>query len=294
MKWKSLANRLTRRSAGPSGAAWPAWVAYEPDLVPPPDLMGEEGISVLEEWFRWAEEWSMLLRVYGRVTAGSSVLEIGCGAGRIAFPLRYVLTRGTYDGFDIRREPIEFLQRTFQPAHPGFRFHWADIHNTFYNPRGKLTTPQYRVPAADASKDIVFAASIFTHMLPENTLRYFRESVRVLRPGGRCVFSFFLLDHYRRGQPRPLGFAKPDFDFDHPHGGHGQDFAIAFPKDPERMTAYRLDLLRRFATEAGLELDGEPVPGLWSGTIESPVGAQDVLVLRKGGGGESAGRGSSG
>ena len=27
--------------------------------------MAHEGITVLEEWFRWAEEWSMLLRIYG-------------------------------------------------------------------------------------------------------------------------------------------------------------------------------------------------------------------------------------
>ena len=50
------------------------------------------------------------------------------------------------------------------------------------------------------------------------------------------------------------------------------------------MTAYGLGLLRRFAREAGLDLDGEPVPGLWSGAFEAPVGAQDLVVLRKPGG----------
>src|SRR5262245_1963358 len=108
--------RWLRQAAPESG--WPGWLAYEPRLVPPPALMRSEGIDVMEEWFRWAEEWSMLLRVYGRVTARSDVLEIGCGAGRIAFPLRYILAEGEYDGLDIRREPIDFLQRVFQPAHP--------------------------------------------------------------------------------------------------------------------------------------------------------------------------------
>jgi SAM-dependent methyltransferase len=243
--------------------------------------MGVEGITVLEEWFRWAEEWSMLLRVYGRVTARGAVLEIGCGAGRIAFPLRFVLTEGEYDGLDIRRAPIDFLQRVFQPAHPRFRFHWADIHNTFYNPQGTRRTTEYRLPAEEGAKDLVFAASVFTHMLPENTAHYVREAARVLRPGGRFVFSAFLLDHYRPGQSRPLGFAKPDFDFDHRHGEHGADFAVAAPDDPERMTAYRLALLRRFASQAGLAVEGEPIAGLWSGSAAAPVGTQDVVVLRK-------------
>jgi SAM-dependent methyltransferase len=288
--WKSIGRKMrsARRARGAgdgqaaaAGEPWPEWVAWEPALVPPLAMMRDEGITVLEEWFRWAEEWSVFLRVYGRATAESAVVEIGCGTGRIAFPLRYVLSRGTYDGFDIRAEPIEFLRRTFQAAHPNFRFHWADVHNTFYNPRGRLATPEHRIPVADASTDLVFAASIFTHMLPENTAHYFREAARVLRPGGRAVFSFFLLDHYRPGEPRHPGFARPDFDFDHAHGGHGGDFAVAFPGNPERMTAYRLGLLRRFAEEAGLALEGDPVPGLWSGTVAAAVGAQDLLVLRK-------------
>ncbi len=260
---------------------WPDWLSYDPGLIPPPELMQQEGMTILEEWFRWAEEWSMLLRVYGRITASSSVLEIGCGLGRIAFPLRFLLRQGAYEGFDICADKIEFLQRSFQPAWPSFRFHHADIHNTFYNPHGGIQPTEYRFPAADRSFDVVFAASVFTHMLPGNTAHYLRESARVLKPGGRCVFSFFLLDHYRPGQPRPLGFAKPDFDFEHPYGGHGDDFAMAFPQDPERMTAYRLRMIRRFAAEAGMETAGDPVPGLWSGSAEAAVGAQDLVVLRK-------------
>ena len=79
----------------------PVWVAYEPALVPSLTRMAAEGIEVLEEWFRWGEEWSMLLRVYGKLGASSRVLEIGCGQGRVAFALRYVNRGGTYIGFDI-------------------------------------------------------------------------------------------------------------------------------------------------------------------------------------------------
>src|SRR5688572_14843065 len=86
-------------------------VAYEPELVPPLALMSQEGIVVLEDWFRWAEEWSMILRIFGRVSMSSTVLEIGCGLGRIAFPLRYVLLKGGYEGFEICREKIVYLQR---------------------------------------------------------------------------------------------------------------------------------------------------------------------------------------
>jgi SAM-dependent methyltransferase len=264
-----------------SHASGPA-AAYEPELVPPVELMRTEGIDVLEEWFRWAEEWSMLLRVYGRLRSDDAVLEIGCGLGRVAFPLRYLLSdEGTYDGFEIVAEKVRFLQRTFAAAHPNFHFRWADIHNTFYNPGGRTPAAKYRFPYADQQFDLVFAASVFTHMLPESTARYLAESARVLRQAGRCVFSFFLLDHYQPGHPRPGGFGRDEFAFDHQYCGRGADFAIGVPDNPETMTAYRLSFVNRLAADAGLRLAQSPAPGLWSGAVEAPVGAQDVVVLER-------------
>jgi hypothetical protein len=118
-------------------------------------------------------------------------------------------------------------------------------------------------------------------MLPDATAHYFREAARMLKAGGRAVFSCFLLDHYRPGQPRPLGFAREAFNFDHPYGTYGDMFAIVVPENPEQMTAYRFELLERFAAEAGLSFVQAPLPGLWSGTTASWVGAQDLLVLGK-------------
>jgi SAM-dependent methyltransferase len=243
--------------------------------------MGTEGITVLEEWFRWGEEWSMLLRVYGHLGPTDAVLEIGCGLGRIAFPLRYLLSSaGSYTGFDITAAKIEFLARAFTPAYPNFRFRLADVYNSYYNPTGSVRADAYRFPSDDGAFDLVYAASVFTHMVPEHTAHYFRETARVLKPGGRAVFSFFLLEHYRKGHPRPHGFAKPAFDFDHEHGGHGADFATVVPDNPEQMTAYRTSLIERMAADAGLVV-APPILGMWSGTVPRPVAAQDLVILTR-------------
>jgi SAM-dependent methyltransferase len=257
-------------------------IAYDPALVPPLELMRQEGIDVLEEWFRWGEEWSMLARVYGGIRRDTRVLEIGCGLGRVAFPLRYLLSaEGRYEGFEICRNKVEFLVSTFQRTYPNFHFKWANVRNTYYNPAGEVEPSSYVFPYPDETFDLVIAASVFTHMLPDTTSHYFQEAARVLRPDGRCLFSFFLLDNYRPGQPRPSGFARPIFNFDNHYANYGEEFATVVPENPEQMTAYRNSLLSRFAEQADLHFARPALPGLWSGSTPTWIGAQDLLVLEK-------------
>jgi SAM-dependent methyltransferase len=145
--------------------------------------------------------------------------------------------------------------------YPNFRFAWADVQNTYYNPQGRTKPFDYRFPYPDSTFDIVFAASVFTHMLPDSAAHYFHETARVLKPGGRALFSFFLLDCYRQDRPRPFVFGRASFNFDHPYGDYGDMFATVVPDNPEQMTAYRLQLVEQFAAESQLVLK-EPLSRL--------------------------------
>src|SRR3954451_14846583 len=89
---------------------WSEHAACRPDLLPPLELMQREHISVLEDWFAWAVQWEMTLRTYGGFKNKSTVLEIGCGLGRIAYMLRDYLAigGGQYHGFDICNYKIQF------------------------------------------------------------------------------------------------------------------------------------------------------------------------------------------
>ena len=46
------------------------------------------------------------------------------------------------------------------------------------------------IPAGDGEAAMVCFFSVFTHLLHEESYSYLREASRVLRPGGKVVFSF--------------------------------------------------------------------------------------------------------
>jgi SAM-dependent methyltransferase len=46
------------------------------------------------------------------------------------------------------------------------------------------------IPEDDAQADVVCFFSVFTHLSHEDSYRYLREAKRVLKPGGKIVFSF--------------------------------------------------------------------------------------------------------
>jgi SAM-dependent methyltransferase len=100
------------------------------------------------------------------------VVDVGCGSGRLAKPLSEYL-RGPYLGIDIVPELVSFARDLVKRE--DWRFEVA---------KG-LT-----IPERDGRADMVCFFSVFTHLLHEQSFAYLSEARRVLKSGGRIVFSF--------------------------------------------------------------------------------------------------------
>jgi SAM-dependent methyltransferase len=201
------------------------------------------------------------------------VLEPGCGTGRIAVALTSYLTpEGSYDGFDVVADAVDWCVANITQDHPNFRFRHVDVRNPAYNPDGVLEPGEFSFPYPDGAFDFVFLTSVFTHMLPADVRHYLTEIRRVLRPACRCLMTFFLLNEHALEAIR-AGRTHRRFE----HEGDGYFYDIE--KVHEGAVAYRADDVLGFLYEAGFEL---PIPiqyGRWGGRPEQAFG-QDIVVVQ--------------
>ena len=201
----------------------------------------------------------------------SSILDVGCGAGRIATPLQFYLSAdGRYDGFDIMPDGIKYCAENVTPVFPNFHFQKADVHNSFYNPSGSQQPENYIFPYPDSSFDIVLSTSVMTHLPPIAATRYVAETARVLKPSGVSMHTFFVLDEFSKQQ---IDAGMAWYDFRHDMGG----FLTTNPSAIEEAIALPVDMVQRAYAHAGMSCDIKR--GSWC-RWEPALTGQDVVLGR--------------
>jgi ubiquinone/menaquinone biosynthesis C-methylase UbiE len=130
----------------------------------------------------WGRKELALLVANGLPPDGTLV-DLGCGIGRLAVHAVPYLAGGHYVGTDVSAQLLDRAQKRLSVVVPD-------------PPAGvtwiKQAGTRFAVP--DESVDMFCAFSVFTHIEHEDTFNFLKDARRAVRPGGRFVFSCLPLD----------------------------------------------------------------------------------------------------
>jgi SAM-dependent methyltransferase len=244
-------------------------MGWRDPLLPPGSLHSvgsPDFVAVGEEFYRY------FIDICG-LAPHARILDVGCGTGRMAKPLTRYLHSGSYEGIDIVAPSIKWCQTTYAARHPNFHFHFADIYNKAYNPAGQYRAAVYPFPFADASFDFVFLTSVFTHMLPPDVEHYLAEIARVLKSGGRCLITYFLLNTDSE-QLIQVGLSYHHFRHELP------GCRVEYADTPEAIVGYDESTIRGLYDKYHLHIAGPILYGRW---CQRPGGLswQDMIVASR-------------
>lgn len=206
---------------------------------------------------------------------GSRVLDVGCGMGRVAVPLTgYLDERGSYEGFDIVPSAIRWCRKNISQRYPQFRFTHIDLKNDLYNLRTDREAKDFIFPYGEEEFDLVFLTSVFTHMLIDDVRNYLAQIHRVLKPGGTCYATFFLLNRNTEELMKPSGTEM--------FSNRREHYALFHPKVKTANVAYNEDyLLEELISRQGFRVE-KVVYGFWPGRERSAFdNYQDICVFCK-------------
>jgi SAM-dependent methyltransferase len=239
-------------------------------LVPPIEMMfdGPVGYEVFKAN---GEEFLNYYIDLGGLGPDERMLDLGSGVGRKTLPLVSYLSRsGSYQGVDIVAKGVKWCADHYTPRYPNFRFQLIDVYNQMYHPEGTQKAADYKFPFPDAEFDFVVLNSVFTHMLAPEVENYLSEIARMLKVGGRCFISFFLLN------PESLGLiadGKSTIDLKHEFGP-----AKAVSKEsPEDAIGFEEAYVKELYVSRGLEIKDPIRYGSWCGRTDY-LSYQDLIV----------------
>ena len=266
--WQEMQHRSQRRNRSYMNKLF----GPNADLVPPTSMMfdGPVGYEVFKE------NGDEFLRHYvelGELKPHQRILDVGSGIGRKTLPLlSYLDEQGSYEGIDIVAKGVSWCREKYT-RFPNFRFQLIDVYNNLYNPRGKYRAKEYRFPFPSGDFDFVVMNSIFTHMMAEDVENYLAEVARVLKVGGRCLISFFLLNPEAL---RLIAEGKSTLDLSHDFGP-AKAISQEMPEDAVGFDeGYVTDLYRR----CKLEIQQPLHYGSWCGR-EDFLSYQDLVVATR-------------
>lgn len=204
----------------------------------------------------------------------SSILDIGCGIGRMAIPFtNYLSPKGRYEGFDIVKMGIDWCSKNISSRFPNFTFKLIPLKNDLYLLDTDEKAAELQFPYENDSFDLVFLTSVFTHMMPLDVENYINEIQRVLIKDKKCFATFFIIDEENGTVQNTVGSKNFPHDFG--------NYYLMDKKVKEANVAFKKSYIIELLKKNNLELT-HFIKGNWSGIQNTELNEhQDIVIFKK-------------
>ena len=212
------------------------------------------------------------------IRPGDTVLEIGCGVGRLAIPATHYLdSSGAYIGLDIIKASIDWCSAHITARYPAFQFFVEDVYSQIHNPGGSKRCADVVFPLPNRFVDKIFLSSVFTHMFPADVMHYLAEMNRVLKPDGAVLTTMFLLNDLTLAS---IAAKEALFSFSHSLPERPQ-CRFEYCDSLEGAIAYFEETYLHMLYASGFQLKKPIEYGQWSGVGASDSDGQDYIIFGK-------------
>ena len=145
--------------------------------------------QVVEGDYEQVGRWELSLLLKEGLKPGDTIVDFGCGTGRLAVhAIPWLADDGRYVGIDISKTMLAHARVMVGEKVSSHCCSVEFLHQT---------TPNFPLP--EKSVDMVCALSVFTHMEHEDSYRYLRGARRIIKEGGKFIYSCLTMEELAFG-----------------------------------------------------------------------------------------------
>jgi SAM-dependent methyltransferase len=209
------------------------------------------------------QKFEALLQDHGRSLRDfRSVLEFGCGFGRLLKHMTHLMPQASFSGCDVIEAAVQHCRK--QWPHGQFR-------------QGDAFPP---CDFAAGQFDLIYSYSVFTHLSEDNHIAWLGELARLLKPGGVMLHSTKSYEYVRRAS-----FFSPEwlrkYEVDPPFAEFESRHPYHYIVDNSALPEYGITLISKDYVIANWSAyAGMAVADYREGFVEAhPEGCHDLVLL---------------